>query len=96
MPFTVEGNGYVGAYLNQQDKRLVLHLFNGTGVDNGDDITDRFYPVGPLRIRVQAPVSFRNAVRLLTAERTIPARRRDGFLEFEVPEIGDYEVAVME
>jgi hypothetical protein len=33
---------------------------------------------------------------LLTAERTIPARRRDGFLEFEVPEVGDYEVAVME
>ena len=96
VPFTVKGDGYIGAYLNQQDKRLVLHLFNGTGVDNGDDITDRFYPVGPLQIRVQAPVSFRNAVRLLTAERPIPARRRDGFLEFEVPEVGGYEVAVME
>jgi hypothetical protein len=96
VPFTVEGGGYIGAYLNQQDRRLVLHLFNGTGVDNGDDITDRFYPVGPLRIRVRAPESFKRPVRLLAAERTIPAGYRGGFLEFEVPSVGDYEVAVIE
>ena len=95
-PLYVEGDGYVGAYLNQQEDRLVLHLFNGTGVDNGDDITDRFYPVGPLRIKVQAPSSIRGSARLLNADRSVTTRRRQDLLEFEVPRVDDYEVVVLE
>jgi len=96
LPLHVEGDGYIGAYLNQQENRLVLHLFNGTGVDNGDDITDRFYPVGPLKIKVQAPSSIKGSARLLNAERPIATSRRRDFLEFEVPRVDDYEVVVLE
>ena len=94
----VQGPGLVGAYLNHQDggKRHVLFLLNGSGVDAGNDITDQTYPVGPLRIRVRAPAHFKGQVKLLTAERTVPARVSGGMAEFQLARLDDFEVAVLE
>src|SRR4029077_9069484 len=81
-PLEVEGPGYVGAYLYRKEDRLILHLLNGTGVDNGNESSDRTHPTGPLRIRVSVPAGTKATVRLLTAERTIPARLQAGVLQF--------------
>jgi len=98
LPVEMEGPGYVGAYLKEQEagKRHVLHLVNGSGVDGGDEITDLIYPVGPLKIRARPPAGFRGAVRLVNANRTVPTRHRDGMVEFQVDRLDDYELAVME
>jgi hypothetical protein len=98
IPVEVEGPGMVGAYLHHQDggKRHVLWLLNGSGVDAGNEITDQTYPVGPLRIRVRVPAGFKGQVRLLTSERTVPARVSGGIAEFELASLDDCEVAVLE
>ncbi|HEY3824612.1 MAG TPA: alpha-amylase family protein, partial [Bryobacteraceae bacterium] len=61
IPVTVDGPGYIGVYLYSQPNRLVLHLINGTGVDNGELITDKYYPVGPLKIKVKIPQDMKPA-----------------------------------
>jgi hypothetical protein len=98
IPVEVGGPGLVGAYLNHQDagKRHVLFLLNGSGIDGGNEITDQTYPVGPLRIRVRAPADFKGRVRLLTADRTVPARLSGGMAEFQLDRLDDFEVAVLE
>jgi hypothetical protein len=95
-PLEVEGPGYVGAYLYRKGDRLVLHLLNGTGVDNGNELSDRTHPTGPLQIRVRVAAGSQGSVRLLAAERTIPARVQGGVLEFTLDSLVDYEVAVLE
>jgi len=74
----------------------VLFLLNGSGVDAGNEITDQTYPIGPLRIRVRAPTDFKGQVRLLTAERTVPARVSGDMAEFQLARLDDFEVAVLE
>ena len=74
----------------------MLFLLNGSGVDAGNEITDQTYPVGPLRIRVRAPVNFKGQVKLLTAERSVPARMSGGMAEFQLARLDDFEVAVLE
>ena len=95
-PLEVEGPGYVGAYLYRKEDRLILHLLNGTGVDNGNESSDRTHPTGPLRIRVSVPAGTTATVRLLAAERTIPARLQAGVLQFTLDSLDDYEIAVLE
>jgi len=95
-PLEIEGPGYVGAYLYRKEDRLILHFLNGTGVDNGNEMSDRTHPTGPLQIRVRVPAATKGSVRLLAAERTIPARLQGGVLQFTLDSLNDYEVAVLE
>jgi len=78
------------------EDRLILHFLNGTGVDNGNEMSDRTHPTGPLQIRVRVPAATKGSVRLLAAERTIPARLQGGVLQFTLDSLNDYEVAVLE
>ncbi len=98
IPFTVEGPGFIGSYLYRQDGRLILHLVNGTGTDNGDEISDRYFPVGPLKVRVKLPDGVRgHGVQFLAAERSgTLTRSTPQSVEFEVPRLVDHEVAVIE
>jgi len=95
IPLEIEGPGYVGGYLYRKGGASILHLLNGSGVDNGEEMTDRTYPVGPLRVRMRAPGSA-SQVRLLVTDRIAPATRTGDLLSFELPRLDDYEVIVAE
>jgi len=55
LPVELDGPGYVGAYLYRKNGASLVHLLNGFGIDNGEQIAERGYPVGPLKVRVKAP-----------------------------------------
>jgi hypothetical protein len=90
----VEGPGYVGSYLYRQGPRRILHLFNGSGVDNGEEITDRTFAVGPLRVSVRM-TGGRGIVRALVNNRIIPSQVKDGLVVFEIKRLDDHEVLVI-
>jgi hypothetical protein len=97
IPLTIEGAGYLAAYLYRQSGRLVLQLINGTGVDNGDLMTDQYYPVGPLRVSVKIPVDLKpKNLTFRVTERTIPAAVAEGNVRFEIPSLMDHELVVIE
>ena len=96
-PLTLEGPGYIGAYLYRQPQRLILHLINGTGVDNGDFITDEYFPVGPLKVRVRIPEALKpKSLKFQVSERTVSPRILAGSVEFQVPRLVDHEMVVIE
>jgi len=96
MPFEVTGSPPVGSYLYRQDDRLILHLQNWTGVDNGSVMTDRLYPTGPLDIRVSVPETCQGRVTFLVAGTTIVAEIAENQLRFRISRLLDHEVLVIE
>jgi hypothetical protein len=92
----IDGHGYVSGYLYRQPNCHVLHLLNGSGVDNGDEIADRTYPVGPLRIRARPPVGFNGKVKLLSSDKLVANRVDGDMVEFEIARLDDHEVVVLE
>jgi hypothetical protein len=57
LPIELEGPGYVGAYLYRKNGASLVHLLNGSGIDNGEQIAERAYPVGPLKVKVKPPAT---------------------------------------
>jgi len=97
LPLTVEGTGYIAAYLYRQPGRLVLQLINGTGVDNGDLMTDQYYPIGPLKVSVKIPGELKpKNLKFQVGGRAIPAVVAAGSVTFEVPRLVDHELVVIE
>lgn len=88
--------GYIGAYWYRYDNRLILNIMDGTGVDNGDEITDQYYATGPLKIRVKLPDGVKGtSVKLLVSGRTAP--RGSGLtVEFEIPSLNNHELTIIE
>ncbi|HYW44693.1 MAG TPA: Tat pathway signal protein [Bryobacteraceae bacterium] len=97
IPFTLEGSGYIGAYLYRQENRLILHLVNGTGTDNGEQISDEYFPIGPLKIRVRLPDGVKaQSLKFQVSERVARPRVSQGSVEFQVPRLIDHELVVIE
>ena len=97
VPLTIEGTGYIGAYLYRQPSRLVLQLINGTGVDNGDLMTDQYYPVDSLKVAVKIPGDLKpKNLRFQVSGRVILATVAAGSVKFEIPRLVDHELVVIE
>jgi len=97
LPFEIDGPGDVGAYLYRQSNRFVMHIVNGSGIDNGDEIAEQYFPTGPLRIRVKSPFGTKSdVIRLKEAGiLSVPSRLRAGTIEFEIKRLVDHEVIVI-
>jgi hypothetical protein len=94
MPVEVEGSGLVDCNLYEQGARRILHLVNLANVQPWPGPLEEHYPVGPFRVRVEAPGA--KACRLLVSGRPAPIAVKDGRAEFEVARIIHHEVAVLE
>ena len=97
LPFQIDGPGDVGAYLYRQSNRFVMHIVNGSGIDNGDEIAEQYFPTGPLRIRIKSPFGTNSDVITLKEAGilSVPSRLRAGTIEFEIKRLVDHEVIVI-
>jgi hypothetical protein len=96
VPLAVEGPGLIDCHLYRQPGRLVLHLVNLTSAGTWRAPVHELLPVGPLRIKVKLPPDLHSrTVTLLVHTQKTPAKFRDRWLEFQVPQILDHEVAVI-
>ena len=86
----------IGVYLYRQNTRLILHVVNETGADNQKSPIDSYYPVGPFKVSLKLPDTVKaGRVRLLASERPLQFTKGPN-LTFEIPQVTDHEVVVIE
>jgi hypothetical protein len=88
------GLGMISATVYDQQGRTVVHLNNRLLTSRVPGRQDRLVPIGPVSVSVQGRTA--GAVRLLVSGKTVQAQIRDGRVTFEVAEILDHEVALIE
>jgi hypothetical protein len=96
-PIQVEGEGLIEVYGWQTEPGYALHLVNFTNPNFRGGAARRIYPAGPQKVRMVLPEAkrVRNA-RLLRAGRPLDLRQNGKTLEFTIPQLNEYEVAVFE
>jgi hypothetical protein len=77
--------------LMRQERRTLLHLINMSGHSQ----TGYFAPIPMTGIRVEVAGNFKSA-RTLRSPGNLPVRLKNGFAEFTIPRLADYELVVLE
>ena len=88
------GLGMISATLYAQEGRKVVHLNNRLLTSRVPGRQDRLVPIGPVNVSLSGATA--GQVRLLVSGKTVPVQMRDGRACFEIAEILDHEVAVIE
>ncbi len=95
-PVTVEGEGVVESFAWETEPGFALHLLNYTNPAMHRGWIRRFYPIGEQKVRMQLPAGRRvSRVELLRAGADLAFTQKDGAIEFAIPRVEDYEVAVL-
>ncbi len=84
----------ISATVYDQQGRTVVHLNNRLLTSRVPGRQDRLVPIGPVRVSLKGKAA--GQIRLLVSGKTVPAQIRDGWVTFDVLEILDHEVAVIE
>jgi len=96
-PVSVRGEGMLEVFAWETEPGFALHLLNYTNPNMLSGWFTETYPVGEQHVRAELPDSVRGGrVELLRAGTSIPLKRDGRFVEFIVPGVRDYEVAVVE
>lgn len=96
-PVTVSGKGMLEVFAWETEPGFALHLLNYTNPNMLRGWFTETYPAGEQRVRVRLPEGVSGGeVKLLRAGASRPVRRSGGMAEFSIPEVEDYEVAVIE
>jgi len=96
-PVTVEGEGVVEVFAWETEPGFALHLLNYTNPNMLRGWFTQTYPVGAQHVRAELPEGVRGSrVELLRAGTSVPLKRDGRFVEFTVPGVRDYEVAMVE
>jgi hypothetical protein len=95
-PVSVEGEGVLEVFAWETEPGFALHLLNYTNPNMLRGWFTETYPVGAQRVRAELPEGFRGGrVELLRAGTSVPLKRDGPVVEFTVPAVRDYEVAVV-
>jgi hypothetical protein len=96
-PVTVTGPGVLDVTVWRQQASLTVHLVNLTNPMLMKGPVRELMPVGPLTVRVRLPDGARaRKVRLLAADKPVPARRSGLHLSVTVPSVLDHEVVAID
>jgi hypothetical protein len=97
VPIVVEGAGLIDCHVYRQPGRLVIHLVNLTSAGSWRAPVHELIRIGPLRLSVRLPRDVHgDAVRLLVGGTAPTVETEVGQARFEVKEILDHEVVVVE
>lgn len=81
----------VAMTLMRQNGRILLHLVNMSGHSQ----TGYFAPIPMSGIQVQVAGAFK-AARTLRIPANLSVKPKDGYVEFTIPQLSDYELVVLE
>jgi len=95
-PVTVEGHGAIESFAWETEAGFAVHVLNYTNPAMHRGWIREFFPIGEQKVRMRLPnVSKPSRVELLRAESDTPFRVTDGYIEFTIPKVVDYEVAAI-
>ncbi len=95
-PLSVTGEGLAEIFAWKTQAGHAIHILNYTNPDFQRGWFTRAYPLGSQQVRFTlAAGASVSKVHLLRANREVPFTRRNGAIEFNVPQVVDYEVAAL-
>jgi len=95
-PLTVTGDGIIETFAWETEPGFALHLLNYTNPNMLRGWFTGTYPVGPQRVRAELPEGINGTrVDFLRGATSVPLQRDGRAVEFTIPGIRDYEVAVI-
>ena len=95
-PLTVTGDGIIETFAWETEPGFALHLLNYTNPNMLRGWFTGTYPVGPQRVRAELPEGINGTrVDFLRGATSVPLKRDGRAVEFTIPDIRDYEVAVI-
>jgi hypothetical protein len=96
-PIQVEGEGLVEIYGWKTEPGYALHLVNFTNPNFRGGAARRIYSAGPQKVRIVLSNDKRvRNPRLLRAGQPLNIRQTGKTVEFTIPQLNEYEVAVFE
>lgn len=95
-PLAIDAPQGVGGYLYRWKKGLVLHVFNGSGHDNGNELASQVFPAGPVRIKVAATADLTGRARQLVNPGPVRAASKDGMIEVVLDRVDQMQTIVFE
>ena len=95
-PVTVEGQGLVENFAWETEPGWAVHILNYTNPAAHGGWIREFFPIGEQNVRVRLSGNrVPTRVELLRAESDVPFQVNNGYLEFTVPKVVDYEIAAI-
>lgn len=95
-PVSVTGDGMIEVFAWETEPGFALHLLNYTNPNMLRGWFTSTYPVGPQLVRAELPEGIDGGrVDLLRAGTSVPLKRSGRTVEFTVPAVQDYEVAII-
>ena len=95
LPLSLKGPGHIDCKLYRQDNRLIVHLTNLTGA-NRTGYLDEFTPVGPFTVVLDAQDLHPKRAFATVNKKKIPMRVQNGQVSFDIAQISDFEMVVIE
>jgi hypothetical protein len=95
-PVRIEGEGVVESFAWETEAGFAIHILNYTNPNMHRGWIREFYVIGEQKVRMKLPAGRQiSRVELLRGGIDIPYKVADGWLEFTIPRILDYEVAAL-
>ena len=95
-PVKIEGDGVIESFAWETESGFALHILNYTNPAMHRGWIREFFPIGAQRVRMRLPTGRHvQRIELLQAETDISFHLKNGFLEFTIPKIVDYEIAAI-
>lgn len=95
-PVSVAGDGMIEVFAWETEPGFALHMLNYTNPNMLRGWFTGIYPVGPQLVRAELPEGIEGGrVDLLRAGTSVPLQRNGPIVEFTVPAVRDYEIAVV-
>lgn len=94
-PVSVSGEGLAEVFAWETEPGYAIHMLNYNNPNAHKGWFRRTYPIGPQKVRLEVQDGFRVAsVRALRSDVALKHSLSHGVLEFAIPKVEDYEVAV--
>ncbi len=97
VPLEIQGPGLLDCHLYRQERRLILHIVNLTNPAAWRAPAEEYIRVGPLKVTVRLPAGLApGSARARVAGGNLRFVLKQGRVGFEVPEVRDHEMVVIE
>lgn len=95
-PVTVEGEGYVEIFAWETEPGFALHILNYNNPNMTKASIRKTYPIGEQKVRMELPKGIQiSKAGLLRAGTTLSFKQTGNIVEFVIPSIQDFEIAVL-
>ena len=95
-PVTVEGDGYVEIFAWETEPGFAIHVLNYNNPNMTKASIRKTYPIGEQRVTVEVPDGVKiSKAALLRAGTNLNIKQTGNLIEFVIPSIDDFEIAVL-